>query len=139
MKKAILGLFVGFAFVFSAPAVNAQFLEFFGEFPLQYSFNKGGSASSVSGLTAGVRSFFVPVGLGFDRYTIKASGGREINVNLYNLFYASAFPIFELAIGIGVGSASYNSKTSARFEDADLFQWYINLFEHQKLRSDFYG
>ena len=126
MKVAIFGVIVGFAIVISAPTANAQVLEIFGEFPLLYNFDEGGRADSVLGFTVGVRSFVVPVGIGFDRYTIEGDGGTEIDVEIYNIFYASAFPIFELAIGAGIGRASYDSKTSSAFDDATLFQWYLN-------------
>lgn len=122
MKKAIFGLFVGVVLVFSAPAADAQVLEFFAELPLQYSPNEG-SADGVGGIVAGVRSFFLPVGLGFEKYTVDRGAAGETEVNFFNLFYASAFPIFELAVGIGVGSAT---DSAAVYKDADLFQWYFN-------------
>lgn len=126
MKKTFFGILFGLALVLSAQTANAQVLEFFAELPLQYSFDEGGSADSVSGFTAGVRSFFLPVGLGIDRYTIDVGAGSEIDIEFFNLFYASVFPFFDLALGIGVGQASYDPALSSSFEDADLFQYYIN-------------
>ncbi len=125
MKKTILGLLVGLAFVFSASAANAQILEIYGEYPLSYSFSEGGSADGVSGLSVGVRSFVLPVGLGVDQYTIDAGSGAEYEVNFYNIFYASPFPIIQLTVGVGLGGASYDATTSAVYKDADLFQWYF--------------
>ena len=122
MKKFIVGTIAGFSFFFFSFGAQAQILEFFAELPLQYNFAETESTDSVSGTVFGVRSFFLPVGIGVEKSTIKTKSGKSIDVEFVDLFYSSVFPFFDLVLGIGVGSASYDAITSPSFDDADLLQ-----------------
>jgi len=125
MKKQLIGLFLGAALVFSATTVQAQILEVFGEYPFTYKFDEG-SSESASGYVLGVRSFAIPAGLGMESYRVKTTSGH-MDVQMYNLFYASAFPLIQIALGIGVGKGSFDDTTGASYDNPALIQYYFNL------------
>lgn len=129
MKKTFVGLVAGFAILAFGATAKAEILTVALDFPVAYGFSD--SALSADGMPSGTKislNFIAfPVGIGVENYTVATDGGADITFQMYDLFYTAPIPIVNVVLGIGFGTATYDSATSALVDDAGLTQYWFSL------------
>lgn len=132
MKKIILGLVTGLSLALITSPDQADAISLALDVPIQYNFDEGSGDDSVSGFIVALELPFLG-GIAFEDYTVtRESGGisTDVEFSIVDFFLSLPFPVVNLGLGIGFGSASVveDPATAGRtFDDADIFQYFITL------------
>jgi hypothetical protein len=135
MRKLILGGAAVLALMLTfVPGRADALLSVSADLPLQYSFNEGGKADSVSGVIVGVSLPFL-VGLGYEGYQIKdkdkdTDSESKVDVKMFDLFIDLPVPIVNIAAGVGFGTGKTTITSpfgTFTAKDATLTQYFVSL------------
>ena len=134
MKRILVLATVGFAIFSFAPSARAQFFSVAFDVPLQYNFDAGNSADSVSGFKAAINLPFL-FGFGFEDYTATldtggATGGsREVGITMFDIFLDLPTPLINIGIGAGAGTAEVvdEAPSTEEFDDTTVLQVFVTL------------
>ena len=129
MKKFIAAAAIGVAALFAASSASAFSVAL--DVPLIYDFNENGAADEVTGFKLGLGIIPFPVldlGLGYEAYEVtdaQTVGDLMLNVSIVDVFIDIPFPLINIVIGAGVGTAEFEFLTVS--EEVDVQQFYISL------------
>ncbi|MGK5091494.1 hypothetical protein WDW89_05675 [Deltaproteobacteria bacterium TL4] len=125
MKKILTIGLIGLTLLVFPTFVFADFMSVSADLPVSYSPSGDAEVDGMpTGIKLGVSFVVIPVGVGFENYTVKYKGDSNQTVTMYDLFFNLPIPVINIAAGVGFGNASLDV---AGAEDTSLYQVFASL------------